>query len=30
LDESAPQVSIPRVADPAKQPLENGLTAPES
>jgi regulator of protease activity HflC (stomatin/prohibitin superfamily) len=30
LDESEPRVSISRVADPAKQPLENGLTAPES
>ena len=27
-DESAPRVSIPRVADPATQPVENGLTTP--
>jgi len=26
--ESAPRVSIPRVADPVTQPVENGLTAP--
>jgi regulator of protease activity HflC (stomatin/prohibitin superfamily) len=27
-DESAPRVSIPRAANPATQPVENGLTAP--
>jgi hypothetical protein len=30
LDGSEPRVAISRVADPTKQPVENGLTAPES